>query len=154
MKPKSAYSQKLLDPRWQKKRLEILERDSWCCQLCYSETKTLHVHHKKYEYGKDPWNVGDEYLITLCDECHEIESRDYNDNLKQLIDVLRETLSSKGLFALINAFGNTNFSYSADLYAEVVDDVFHSEDLEEIVGRKSKGWSSVPVIKTTPEYDQ
>ena len=28
------YSEKLKDPRWQKKRLEILERDNFRCQYC------------------------------------------------------------------------------------------------------------------------
>jgi hypothetical protein len=28
------YSDKLKDPRWQKKRLEVFERDGWCCQCC------------------------------------------------------------------------------------------------------------------------
>lgn len=31
---KSDYSQKLLDPRWQRKRLEILQRDDFTCQVC------------------------------------------------------------------------------------------------------------------------
>jgi len=26
------YKEKLLDPRWQKKRLEVLERDGWACR--------------------------------------------------------------------------------------------------------------------------
>jgi hypothetical protein len=28
---KQKYSDKLKDPRWQKKRLQIMERDNWCC---------------------------------------------------------------------------------------------------------------------------
>lgn len=62
------YAEKLKDPRWQRKRLEILERDGWACRRCTSTTKTLHVHHLKY--GRDPWSVDDALLITLCDACH------------------------------------------------------------------------------------
>jgi hypothetical protein len=148
MKNKLTYSEKLKDPRWQKKRLEILNRDSFTCQMCFDETKHLHVHHKKYEYGKDPWEIDSEYLVTLCEDCHAIETRDFEETLKELVDTLRQTLSSKGLFYLLSAFGNTPFQYSADLYAEVVDDVFHSDYLEEIVDRKSKGWSSIPEFPT------
>lgn len=41
----SAYSEKLKNPRWQKKRLEIFERDGWKCRACQDEKSTLHVHH-------------------------------------------------------------------------------------------------------------
>ena len=39
----SEYSQKLKDPRWQKKRLQILERDEWNCQICHDNESTLVV---------------------------------------------------------------------------------------------------------------
>lgn len=70
------YKEKLLDPRWQKKRLEILERDKWHCQSCCSNTKTLHVHHLDYISGNDPWDYSNEYLITLCYDCHEEVGRE------------------------------------------------------------------------------
>lgn len=73
--PGSTYGQKLLDPRWQKRRLEILERDGWKCQEpdCGDKTATLHVHHRWYEPGADPWDAGDDALVTLCESCHEAE---------------------------------------------------------------------------------
>jgi len=64
------YSEKLKDPRWQKKRLEILERDNFTCKLCGDTKTTLHVHHKKYFKDKDPWDINNKYLITLCEHCH------------------------------------------------------------------------------------
>jgi hypothetical protein len=146
MEKKITYSEKLLDPRWQRKRLEILSRDNFTCQICQSTTKTLHVHHKKYEYGKDPWEVEDIFLITLCKDCHYNETKDFEENLKYLVEILRQNLSSSGLWSLIHAFGNTPFNHPPDLYAEVVDDVFHSDYIEEIIQRKSNGWSSVPEI--------
>lgn len=69
----SDYSEKLKDPRWQKRRLEIFTRDKWTCRGCESTTKTLHVHHKRYEWGKSPWEYQDEDLITLCEGCHDLE---------------------------------------------------------------------------------
>lgn len=65
------YSEKLKDPRWQKKRLEILDRDKFTCRSCHDTTKTLHVHHLDYEKGLDPWDYPNRYLITLCEQCHE-----------------------------------------------------------------------------------
>jgi len=66
------YLNKLKDPRWQKKRLEILKRDNFCCQACFESKKTLHVHHIVYGSKKDPWDYDESDLITLCEECHKL----------------------------------------------------------------------------------
>lgn len=66
----SNYSEKLKDPRWQKKRLEILDRDDFTCQECGDKKTTLNIHHLKY--SKNPWDVDNSFLITLCEGCHEI----------------------------------------------------------------------------------
>ena len=68
--PKAAYREKLMDPRWQKRRLQVLERDGWTCGVCGDTETTLHVHHRWYE-GGDPWDAPDEALVTMCKECHE-----------------------------------------------------------------------------------
>jgi hypothetical protein len=67
---KKTYSEKLKDPRWQKKRLEILERDHWACVSCGEKDETLHIHHMFYFYGKEPWDIHNGFLITLCKSCH------------------------------------------------------------------------------------
>jgi len=67
----SKYSEKFLDPRWQKKRLKILERDDWRCQSCGDKNVTLNVHHIFYKKGKDPWDYNDNILITWCEDCHK-----------------------------------------------------------------------------------
>jgi hypothetical protein len=64
------YSEKLKDPRWQKKRLEIFQRDDFTCTFCKSKHIELQVHHKEYEYGKEPWEYENDELETLCKECH------------------------------------------------------------------------------------
>lgn len=69
------YSDKLKDPRWQRKRLKILERDDFKCQLCGDREAPLSVHHKYYKNNYDPWDYSDESLITLCEECHKKEER-------------------------------------------------------------------------------
>lgn len=68
----SNYSELLKDPRWQKKRLRIFERDKWACTECHSTERTLSVHHKRYQ-SHNPWETDDIYLVTLCNECHETE---------------------------------------------------------------------------------
>jgi hypothetical protein len=69
-----AYIELLKDPRWQKKRLEILNRDEWCCISCYNAELTLHVHHLKYDSGKMPWEYDNRFLVTLCENCHKSQS--------------------------------------------------------------------------------
>ena len=72
---KKTYAEKLLDPRWQKKRLEVFNRDEFTCQGCLDKDATLHVHHKTYIRGKEPWDYDNSNLITLCELCHEIEEK-------------------------------------------------------------------------------
>ena len=62
------YSEKLRDPRWQKKRLKVMERDKFTCQMCGSTKKTLNIHHLRY-HG-EPWNTPLKYLKTICEDCH------------------------------------------------------------------------------------
>lgn len=73
------YAEKLKDPRWQRKRLDILNRDEWSCQACGDKDATLHVHHKEYKFGKDPWEYGEGDLITYCADCHETAGEIAND---------------------------------------------------------------------------
>lgn len=68
MRDTRTYSQKLKDPRWHAKRLEILQRDNFTCRYCETE-EHLQVHHIRY--GPEPWEIENEYLITLCDCCHK-----------------------------------------------------------------------------------
>ena len=76
---REAYAEKLRDPRWQKKRLEIFERDDWKCRNCGDTTSTLHVHHRRYAKGRDPWDYDERELVTLCEECHEVEPEVWNE---------------------------------------------------------------------------
>ena len=68
-----SYSDLLKDPRWQKKRLEILNRDDFKCKCCGDEKSTLHVHHQFYLSNHKPWDYEDSILLTLCEECHLCE---------------------------------------------------------------------------------
>lgn len=87
-KRRSEYSEKLRDPRWQKKRLEILSRDGFTCVVCEDSTKTLHVHHKLYRYGKDPWDYQAADLETLCVDCHESQTEIDRDIKEKELEIL------------------------------------------------------------------
>lgn len=107
------YKEKLLDPRWQKKRLEIFKRDKFACKLCGDTETTLNIHHKKYIYGKNPWEYKNADLITLCQHCHnevtditKITNENF-DNIKTYKVVYKEgsrisyTISGSKLFMSI-----------------------------------------------------
>jgi hypothetical protein len=64
------YSEKLKDPRWQRKRLKIMQRDDFTCTLCGDSKSTLNVHH--WEYKGEPWDVDNDNLSTVCVTCHEL----------------------------------------------------------------------------------
>lgn len=64
------YEWLLKDPRWQKKRLEIFQRDSFTCTKCGDTYSPLHVHHFYYNHDLQPWEYPDHMLTTYCDLCH------------------------------------------------------------------------------------
>ena len=85
MAKRKTYSEKLKDPRWQKKRLEIFQRDNFTCQKCGSTDKTLVVHH--FKYTGEPWDVENENLITVCEICHNVI-----EGIKDCVDTKSESL--------------------------------------------------------------
>jgi hypothetical protein len=85
------YAEKLKDPRWQKKRLEVFQRDNFTCRRCYDNSKTLHCHHLYYDPRKDPWDYSLQFLMTLCEECHQEETERREFQEQRLLNVLRWT---------------------------------------------------------------
>lgn len=57
------------DPRWQRLRLEVFQRDGWQCVGCGDASSTLVAHHKKYV--GDIWDSPPSDLQTVCKQCHE-----------------------------------------------------------------------------------
>lgn len=67
---KEEYRELLKDGRWQRKRLEIMQRDDFKCTKC-GTTNDLNVHHLRYIDGRKPWEYEDADLVTLCRDCHK-----------------------------------------------------------------------------------
>lgn len=67
------YARLLTDPRWQRRRLEMLEAAGFKCQRCFCGDKTLHVHHREYIAGRKPWEYTDGQLMVVCEDCHEMQ---------------------------------------------------------------------------------
>ena len=95
------YNELLRDPQWQRKRLEIMQRDDFQCCACGNTKETLNVHHIKYEKGKNPWEYDNNMLITLCESCHKNE-KDWKDKrVEYLYNRLKnELLGTHSLFII------------------------------------------------------
>jgi len=89
------FAAKYKDPRWQKRRLEILERWGWICLNCGSGEKTLHVHHVGYRRNADPWDYPDWLLVPLCEDCHAEETQ----RIKTARQSLNEALAALGVWS-------------------------------------------------------
>lgn len=96
----SDYKSQLRDPRWQKTRLQIFDRDGYVCRCCGRGDQELHAHHLFYRKGAAPWEYALEELVTLCDSCHEAE-HEYGDEAWR---VLKSVAVNRG------AFGETVYS--------------------------------------------
>lgn len=72
MQMNKPYIEKLRDPRWQKKRLEALNAAQWTCASCSDKDSTLHVHHRQYFKGREPWEYEVGQLEVLCEDCHSL----------------------------------------------------------------------------------
>jgi len=84
------YFDLLKNPKWLRKRKNIILRDGGKCTKCRSKIN-LQVHHIYYYTDKpDPWLYPNKYLITLCDNCH----KDYHINNEVEIKN-KETKSAK-----------------------------------------------------------
>lgn len=90
----TAYQRKLKDPRWQRRRLEILERDKWTCQMCFDTKTTLHVHHRWYRWGMEPWEYGGDALVTLCACCHKQVSQEWKVAQPELVETFKREFSA------------------------------------------------------------
>jgi hypothetical protein len=66
-----SYKDELKSPEWQKKRLEILQRDKWKCRLCDCDVEMLIVHHLCYAERGDWRGVPDKFMITVCESCNQ-----------------------------------------------------------------------------------
>lgn len=117
-KEKLSYAEMLKGPRWQKKRLEVMQRDGFRCQHCLSEDKPLQVHHLVYDKDKKPWEYENNQLITLCEDCHQDETEDYRMVYPCFQDLLFQFkssgLSAAVLCSMINYVTETLYSYNTN----------------------------------------
>jgi len=144
---KSKYSKKYLDPKWQKFRLQVFERDNFKCVRCNSSEHTLHAHHTFYhDVDADPWDYNLESVLTLCEYCHAEEHRHVKSANYQLMQSLNATgISYKDKIKLMTAFSIVRDKLPEDYwdvvvlffmdfrFYEIAKKLLYAENQEEIV---------------------
>ena len=76
------YQKQLLDSNWKRKRRTILKRDNYRCRKCNSKSN-LQVHHTIYVKDRKAWEYTNNFLITLCSDCHSEEHK--NKKIKDFV---------------------------------------------------------------------
>jgi len=164
------YRELLKDKRWIEKRNKILTRDKNTCQFCGCQHRYLHVHHKKYEKDKMPWEYDDENLITLCDSCHEMETEMNGQtylSYKELRDKMKEkgfsmTLLDNLLSYISDALtrkDNDECATDSTAYHYVYDVICGTQIISDIFAAKRCGFDLRPLIQCCypqllDEYDK
>lgn len=133
----ASYFEKLRDPRWQKKRLEVLESAGWECESCNSTTKTLHIHHKQYIKSREPWEYELTNFEALCEDCHH-ESHVDKDLINEILASM-PSLMWQRVASLLAGYAN---EYISD---EILSRTYSAHDYE--AGRLSASLSDLDISK-------
>jgi predicted transposase YdaD len=104
------YKEQLQHPLWQRKRLEILQRDNFTCLNCKETEVQLQIHHLIYIKDLHAWEYPNSLLLTLCKDCHEAETEQ-----KFII------LLALSLFKDICSLSNLSISQLSYIYPDIYD---------------------------------
>jgi len=66
-----SYPEQMKHPFWQRKRLEIMQRDEFKCTICGATEKQLTIHHLCYFPNTLAWEYDNELMVTICQFHHE-----------------------------------------------------------------------------------
>lgn len=106
------YKEQIKSPKWQKRRLEIMQKDNFTCQLCGDTESMLNVHHLCYHKDSKIWEYEDWELITLCENCHKDEHSSMDDIMNEIESIksrgvtMREIVSALESIDILLYFGN------------------------------------------------
>ncbi len=110
-----------------------MERDEFTCKMCLDNSTTLHVHHKYYQYGNDPWDYEDNCFITLCSNCHELEEMQIKEYSKLLIDTLKKSeFLADDWRRFASGINLANLRYPPEVVASLVEHLLQDKRLQEL----------------------
>jgi hypothetical protein len=123
------YYEKLKDPRWQKLRLEIMQRDDFTCQMCGDKNKTLNVHHRRYIKNTEPWDYPPHTLVTLCEICHEGEKDQMEENMEILVEQLKNKFFAEDILDLAEGFNALKMFGKSHVVSRMIGRILENEKL-------------------------
>ena len=136
-----SYYELLKHPKWQKKRLEILNEHNFECEDCGADDKSLQIHHSYYEKGLLPWEYPNESLHCLCEDCHR-QAQDWLTLLHRQIGRLElgQIEDLLGYAMAIEAGNYPMITFEVHSYgvAEGVADAYHLK-AEEVIDALNEG---------------
>ncbi|MCW5981249.1 MAG: hypothetical protein KIT09_24410 [Bryobacteraceae bacterium] len=112
--PTVSYSERLKDPRWQKKRSRIPQRCNSQCEECAS-TQCIEVHHCYYRYGREPWQYPDIALLALCRSCHKDRA-----DAEMRFRLFQQSLSTEELRGIQAMFAHCKYWYDGQTLRELL----------------------------------
>jgi hypothetical protein len=131
------YSKKLQNPNWQRKRLEILNRDNFQCIACGSKDKELHVHHRWYIFGNDIWDYPDICFETLCHECHtyiELHIKEATHDIN--LELRRSILDQSDYSCILNLLNSISYNSDYSKYSPIqIADAIHYINENNLIGK-------------------
>jgi len=131
------YSKKLQNPNWQRKRLEILNRDNFQCIACGSKDKELHVHHRWYIFGNDIWDYPDTCFETLCHECHtyiELHIKEATHDIN--LELRRSILDQSDYSCILNLLNSISYNSDYSKYSPIqIADAIHYINENNLIGK-------------------
>ena len=95
-----------------------------------------HSHHRKYIPNTDPWDYPDNLLVTLCENCHEIERESRPEYEKLLVEQLRVNFFADDLRRLALGFSELKLLHAPEVVASVYEWALSSPEIQgELIDR-------------------
>lgn len=154
-----AFKEQYRHPNWQRKRLEVMQRDEFVCQCCFSDETTLNVHHKRYIKGRMIWDYSNDLLVTLCGGCHESQ-HESSDGMKTVVSGLRVDgpgSLSDGL-KLLAGWANEEIGFGFEAFLDDYSFMYHLGEVASLLSiwsAKKDGMTELrDLLAATPPQDR
>jgi len=99
------YYEMLKHPKWQKKRLEVLELNRFRCENCGNAEDQLNIHHGYYDNSLKLWEYDNDTLYCYCETCHKEAHElllDLNHGLGRIDIFLLDSIITKRIASIIS----------------------------------------------------
>lgn len=112
------YQDQIKSPKWQKKRLSIMENYDFKCANCGSAESQLHVHHLVYKKNKKIWDYENSDLRCYCDKCHKLTHK-LTDEILQASAALESCTTIACKYAIMGYIDSLTIYYPREDYKNV-----------------------------------